>query len=289
MIDFSDMDFTRSYCKKSVENLEIWIRNLIDNVLTDQVGPGYIDFTKANGDRLIKNEFVKGAIKRKAEEPERYPRLIDAMLLDNVVDIICNSNLHNTYFREALMQAYPCGNEEARAFLKQLIDIRNKLYHSNPISIREAEKIVCYSNDVIDSIKQYYKNKSMDRIYNAPTIIKVADSFGNQFNSSQIVRNTTGRGVCQMQHTVYTGDTINIEVEIDTSFQEDEYTIQWVFDKKEESSFHEESKKISISIENKHVKTDFAIFCLIISKKDWHRCGDVDDSVVMIYEIAPRR
>ncbi|AZA83744.1 hypothetical protein C1637_14115 [Chryseobacterium lactis] len=287
------IDLIRSECKNTIENLEVWLRNLIDNELLENYGDNYLEFVNADGSRLIKNEIVKDASERKASDPERYPRTIDAMLLDDEIKIICNPNLFRICFNKALQAAYPNGNDVARSFLNQLIPIRNKLYHSNPISVREAEKVMCYSNDVIDSIKLYYKMKNVEKKYNVPTIIKVTDSLGNIFYSSQIQRNSTGRGICETRlnenNILYAGDRISIEVDVDSSFDKNDYTINWIFDKKESSTFEEDFNKITIIIENQHVRTDFCIYCVIISKEDWHRCGDVDDSVGIMYEIAPRK
>lgn len=293
MYDNIKIDVIRSECKNTIENLEIWLRNLIDNELTENYNSNYLEFLNEDGTRLIKKEIVKDAIERKANNPNRYPRLIDAMLLDDEIKIICNPKLYKNIFSKALSSAYPEGNDEARTFLNRLIPIRNKLYHSNPISIREAEKVICYTNDVLDSIKEYYKEKSLEKKYNAPTIIKVSDSIGNVFYSSQIKRNSTGRGLCETRvsekNVIYSGDKISIEVEVDSSFNVEDYSVKWVFAKKETTTFEENFNKLTINIENQHVKTDCAIYCSVTSKEDWHRCGDVDDCVAIIYEIAPKK
>lgn len=247
------IDLIRSECKNVIENLEVWLRNLIDNELTENYNANYLEFLNRDGSRLIKKEIVKDAIERKTNNPERYPRLIDAMLLDDEIKIICNPNLYKNIFIKALSSAYPEGNDEARTFLNRLIPIRNKLYHSNPISIREAEKVICYSNDVIDSIKEYYREKTMEKKYNVPTILKITDSLGNIFYSSQIKRNSTGRGLCETRvsekNVIYSGDKISIEVEIDSSFRTEDYSIKWVFAKKETSKFEEEFNRLSINTE----------------------------------------
>jgi len=293
MFNQLNIDLIRSDCRNTIENLEIWLRNLIDNELSKKYGTNYLDYTSSDGKRLIKKEIIKDALQRKSNDSSRYPRLIDAMLLDDEIKIICHPNLYRDFFNQALSQAYPNGNDEARTFLNRLIPIRNKLYHGNPISIREAEKVICYSNDALDSIKEYYKSQLMEKKYNAPTIIKVTDSFGNIFYSSQIKRNSTGRGLCDTRTTekniIYPGDKISIEVEIDSSFNEDDYSINWIFDKKDKTSFQINSNKILLEIDNQHIRTDYAIYCSVISKEDWHRCGDVDDSIAIIYQIAPRR
>ena len=56
---------------------------------------------------------------------------------------------------------------------------------------------------------------------------------------------------------------------------------------KKETSIYVETTKLELLVENKHVRTDFAIYCTVKSNKEWHRCGDVDDLVSIIYEITP--
>ncbi|MEO8254715.1 MAG: hypothetical protein ABI554_10070, partial [Flavobacterium sp.] len=79
------IDLIRSECRNTIENLEIWLRNLIDNELTEKYNTNYLEFINKDGTRLIKKEIVKDAIQRKSNDPNRYPRLIDAMLLDDEI------------------------------------------------------------------------------------------------------------------------------------------------------------------------------------------------------------
>ena len=115
-----------------------------------------------------------------------------------IIYLLCTDKFYQLMFKDILIHSYPQGNNEAREFLGRLIPIRNKLSHSNPITIREAEKAICYSNDFIDGVKEYYKKEGKDRMYNVPTIIRIIDSLGNEFNTNQISRNSTGRGHCNI-------------------------------------------------------------------------------------------
>ena len=69
--------------------------------------------------------------------------------------------LYKDVFKIVLDNIYPDGCDEARTYLKRLVPIRNKLSHSNPISIREAERVICYCNDFVDGIKGYFEKKGM--------------------------------------------------------------------------------------------------------------------------------
>lgn len=48
-------------------------------------------------------------------------------------------------------------------------------------------------------------------------------------------------------------------------------------------------KKLTKEITEKHIRINFYIFCHVISNEhEWHRCGDVDDSVTVVYQVVPR-
>ena len=70
---------------------------------------------------------------------------------------------------------------EAKTFLTRIIPIRNKLSHSNPISIREAERAICYSNDFVEGVKEYMKQEGKQNEYNVPKIygIDIEDMINN--------------------------------------------------------------------------------------------------------------
>lgn len=290
MLSSIDFEKLRSEAKTAIENLEIWIRNIIDRELTKNYGPNFWEHMDADGNRLIRNAIVKEAKKRIEQEPERYPRFVDSLLLDDIKSIVCKNELYNNLFKPYLINAFPDGNAVVKTCLDILIPIRNKLYHANPISNHEALQSLCYSRDIIESIKIRYKEINVGNLYNAPMIIEVSDSFGSQYYESQIDRNKTGRGFCDTRKRelkVPVGEKLVIEVEIDPSFDPTDYDINWSFEHIEESDFIENGGRIEFLVENKHVKVDFVVCCSVTSKKEWHRCGDVDDSVIICYEIIP--
>lgn len=290
MIESLEFEKIRSECKIMIENLEYWIRNVIDNEMTKKYGSQFWDYENESGVRVISNKIMKDAKERYEGNKARYPRFVDSLLLDDIIRIICKLDLYQSIFRSYLINAFPNGNDEARAFLNRLVPIRNKLYHSNPISNHEALQALCYSNDIISSIKEHYKAINMEKEYNAPTIIKLSDSFGNQFAATSIRRNSTGRGLCDTRKEdfkVSVGDKIIIEIEVDPSYSPESYSLDWNFYNKDKSEFNQTNNRLELNVENKHVRTDFHVFAIVKSTKEWHRCGDVDDSVGVIYEIIP--
>ncbi|HEX4950262.1 MAG TPA: hypothetical protein VFZ34_26595, partial [Blastocatellia bacterium] len=79
---------TRSICKEKIESLEHWLRRLIEDVLRPVYGD-YFVYKDASGNRLINSKLSQTVEERRAKEPLRYPRKIDAVLLEDAVNIIC--------------------------------------------------------------------------------------------------------------------------------------------------------------------------------------------------------
>lgn len=280
----------RNVCKEKLESLEYWLRRLIDEVLTAEYGD-YFNHQDASGNRIIRNASVIEFQKRIDGEPGRYPRLVDAMLLDDAVNIITNPTLYNRHFSDFLKEAFPEGREEARTFMKRLIDARNPLYHANTISTRKAEQVICYSNDIIDSIKNQYTRKGMDNDYNVPLILKVTDSFGNVYHRAHmdvlhdggVIKNFTADAAFYLR----VGDVLTLELEIDPSFDERDYSITWG-SAKGLPPCDTASKKLVIQITDKQVAQSFDIQCQILSNKEWHRMSmGADDLLIFNYKVLP--
>jgi len=143
----------RGACKARLENLERWLRRLVDDQLSQQ-SSDYFNSQDEKGNRYIKTSIANDARNRTDERgAERYPRLIDAVLLEELVQIICARWID---FEDALVAAFPNGREEARTFLRRLVGPRNKLSHANDLSMREAEQVICYTGDTIASSQQSF-------------------------------------------------------------------------------------------------------------------------------------
>lgn len=283
----------RQYCKEAVEALEFWLRRVIDITLAPEFGVEYINAKSGPGNQHIIKKSVRDSIQSRASSNlGRYPRLVDAMLLDEEIDIICHPDLHRNFFKEYFENSFPLGNDQLRNCLRKILEPRNNLAHANPISVRQAEQILCYSHDVIDSIKDRLKEKNLDREYNAPTIIKVSDSRGLVFHDAQIRRNNTGRGgidlTSEQSAWLRSGDTVGIEAEIDPSFSAEEYNVDWVFPEGVNAQKYNSNRRVVLCLTDDNVRVDFTIYCKVVSNKNWHRCGDVDDCVGITYKVLPQ-
>lgn len=280
----------RNLCKEKLESLEYWLRRIIDETLSP-IYTEYLNYEDLHGNRLIKREIVNSLNKRILDEPQRYSRPIDGLLLSDAIDIICNPNLYYKHFKDIFNYAYPEGKEVTRTFMNRILVTRNLLYHANPISYRQTEQLLCYSNDIIDSIKQYYTIKNLDNEYNVPLILKVTDSFGSVFFRNQLGIVHDG-GISKdftldSKYFLRVGDILTLEVEVDSSFSVDEYKISW-HSAKGFSHSVQNNKKVIIQITEKQVAKSFDVQCRITSNKNWHRMHlGADDFMLFNYKVLP--
>jgi hypothetical protein len=277
----------RSTCKERIEAVEHWLRRLIDDQLAKAYGD-YFTFTDPDGNRLLRKALVEKIEARCGLEPARYPRKVDAILLEDSIDIICKEQLFGIHFKDALAGAFPDGRVEARTFMARLLAPRNSLAHANPISIRQAEQVICYSNDIIDSLKKFYTAQGMNEDFNVPLILRVSDSFGNSSSRNQLSRGNGGilmnyrdRKECFLRP----GDVLAIEVEVDPSFEPSEYTIKWSSAKG--MSPIPDGLKAVIPITNRQVGEEIDVQCRVISNRDWHRMNGIDDLLIVWFKVLP--
>lgn len=289
MLSKLNFEEVESMCKHKLMTLEHWLRRLIDDVLSENYGE-YFSYVDESNNRLIKRSIEENALKRKAQEPERYPRLIDAILLDEAISILTKPELYKKHFSEAFKYAFPNGRDETRIFLNRIAEPRNNLAHSNIITLRQAEQVLCYSNDVIDSFKSYYKGMNMQKEFNVPLVLSIRDSLGN-ISSGQALRGNSDNNiwVCFDENSnkyLRPGDTLRIEVEVDQSFEPDDYYVEW----SSNTPWYEVAPKgnsVEIKLTEKQVGAKFLVICKVISKNSWHRLGDKDDELDILYKVLP--
>ena len=274
----------RSYCRISIESLETWARNLIHEKMVAEYSENYLNTKISNDEYLIKKD-IRNHIKTMLEkEPERFKRPVDTLFIDHIVYFLCNPKWYDKLFKRALDYIYPQGKEEAREYLTRLIPIRNPLSHSNPISIRQVEQAICYSHDFIDGLKQYYKDVGEEKVWNVPRIIKIKDSFGNVFENPNDSHAITS--VFNVKNSIYCGDTYSLEVEVDSSFEKEEYSVRWRFDAHDTSEFNDKVRFVVKFLPN-DVAESTQISCTITSKKEWHKHKTYDNAVIVAFTVLP--
>ncbi len=286
-------DELRSICRQTIESLEFWLRRLIDETLTEAYGPDYWDWKRSDDSNLIKTEIKNKVVSRRNNDPARFSRIIDATQLDDEINIICNPRLFADHFIKALKFTFPEGNDGVkmlRIILDRIFDARNPLSHGNPISIRQAEQIICYSHDIIDSLKQYYQEENKNMDYNVPRIIQASDSLGNSVFAQQMSRCS---GFCGLfwaldrdtKNYLYPSDRLSIEVEVDPAFSDNTYSIEWNTTGARRHAC--KGKRFELEISEQDVGENFEIHCSIKSNKEWHRFNGYDDGLIIRYKVLP--
>lgn len=276
----------RDHCKRSLETLEYWLRRFIDLELSAAYGPNYLDASRPSGGRVIRGDMARRLKERSAQEPTRFPRPIDAAFLEDEIDLICNPALYSAHFSAGLRAAFPQGTDEARTFLSRLVQPRNALSHANTISVHDAHRVLCYSQDVINALKEYYKGQNLQQQFNAPLVIRVVDSLGHAVELSP-----RRDGPAMLDYSrdepsyLRCGDTLSIEVDVDASFDPSGYDIRWLISNIGGPPQH--GPKFSLTLTERYVSTRFCAVCHVISKASWHRFGTHDDQLDIAYRVLP--
>lgn len=211
------IDETRSVCKEKIESLEFWLRRLIDRTLTAKYGPSYFEAADASGTPIFSNKVRAHAAGRMSAEPLRYQRPIDTLLLEDEARTICKLFPE---FKDAFALAFH-NRETAKTALDRITRARNPLYHANTITVRQAEQVYCYCNDILDSLKQYYTNQDMTYTYDAPLIILVTDCVGNtRHRAAGTEASDFNHGFSDDPKSILrVGDLLTVEVEIDPAYE----------------------------------------------------------------------
>ncbi len=272
----------RTACRQRIEACELWLRRLVHDKFHGEFGDNYVESASLSGQAIFRTEIRKHIAARRRVSPSRYARPVDALQLDHLASIICKHDVYRKYFKAPFESGFPIGNDHLRLIISRLVPARNALSHANQITIHDAERVLCYCSDIMDSLTHYYAGVGMDQDFNAPSFTRYSDSVGNvehptstnmQFNF------INGR-------TLREGEALRLEVEVDSHFPPDEYTIQWQVanisagESAEGNAFH-------LTLQPRHVGMTFSIGVTVKSNKAWHRHGNFDAMLVLNYRVLP--
>jgi hypothetical protein len=278
----------RALGKREIESLEQWLRGLVDGQLTQAYGPDYLHATRDDGSTIVKSKTVKSVLKKQEREPSRFPRAIDATFLEELIEIVCNPVLFKAHFAEPLTGAFPLGHEMARIVLDRLVEPRNRLSHTQSVSVRSIEQVVCYSHDVIDAIQRFYAMKNAERQFNVPEVLRCVDSLGNTVHRAQFLRTFNYPNLVNLKPPNYVplhvGQPLWIEVDVDSSFTATDYDITWSIGLLQTISTN---RRVMIELSEEHVGVDFTLNCRVTSHQKWHRHKTYDDAVTLVYTVLP--
>lgn len=271
----------RDICRHHIDTFENWSRRLIDEVFKKHYGAEYFDYKISDDQPLVKSEVKRRIEKRMLDNPGRYPRKIDGILIEDIEYFFCRDDLYSAFFKQILEPFYS-GQNEVRKILQRVIVIRNKLSHGNTISYHEAEQCICYTNDFIEVFKLYYQMQGKGRDYNVPVFLRIKDCFGND-----IVREDSSYSWdVYFKHNLgptvqlRSGDEYKLWVEVDSSFNSSDYNIDWyVLYGLTNSIAKGSGTEVSFTVTNKHVSYSPEITIYLTTKKEWHRFGKHDDLI----------
>lgn len=286
LYSFSEEEI-RSLCRVNIEAFEKWARTIIDSELTKNLGVNYFDLELAPNVPVVKKSIRDKTAQMMRSNPQRFHRKIDTLFLDEIIYLLCRNDLYKRFFKDFLDLIYPDGNAETRTYLNRLVPIRNCLSHSNPISIRDAERCICYTNDFIDGVKQYFYDKGEERVFNTPNAIKLNDSLGNEF---QLNKDTMFESICinrtgtTQLHQFHLGERYSAWLTLDPSFTPEQYTIEWHI----ECGRHlGNDSRLDIEIAEDMIRERCPIYCTIKSTKSWHRYRGYDQQFAIVFQVLP--
>ena len=280
----SDM---RDICRRHVESLEMWLRRIIEQRLILTYGKDYLFQKGDDGQHFLNNDERRTVTWRLKESADENLKAINATEFSHLKKILGNPEIYLKALKEVFDPFFGDGFEILKFQLSRTHEARTALSHAKPISVRLAEQTICYANDIIQAIKEHYGRIGMASDYNAPTITRLSDSFGNVYEASDIIRNNTGNGIVnrhdEKKSLLRPGDTLAIEAEVDPTFKSDSYTIDWIVPNG--TTVH--GPRLVLKIEERDVAVSYAIGCTVKSDKAWHRQGALDDLVTIVYKVLP--
>jgi hypothetical protein len=274
----------REIARRFLDTAEAWLRKIIDHKLTFEFGEEYFNALSRAGEPVIPKAIREQAVGRMQQDATRFARPVDAITFGDAVKIVLRQELYDSLFKAALQAAYPDGKVEALTFLRRLEAHRNKLAHGGNCSVRDLEQVVCYSNDLVESLKDHFVMTNEERLFNVPMITRVVDSKGNELRPPATGRehislrlHTNGRGDLRV------GETLSIEVEIDESFARDSYYVRWKV-----RGVLVDGYRLNFLVGLEHVGVSLPVECEVVSKQDWHRLlGGIDDRLIVLYRVLP--
>jgi len=272
----------RVACRQRLEACELWLRRLVHDRFQQEFGDSYIQSAHIAGQAVFNSEIRKHVTARLKAEPDRYKRPIDTLQLDHLATVICKPEAFKNFFRQAFQYEFPIGNDYLRLIISRIVPIRNALSHANPLTIADAERVLCYCSDIISSLTQHYAALGMNQEFNAPLFTRFSDSLGHVEHPS--------RSNEQLNFTKSTalrcGQSVRFEVEVDSHYSPDEYTVKW-----QVANISTGESGIGSSFEltllPRHVNQSFSMFVSVTSIRDWHRHGNHDAQLVVVYTVLP--
>lgn len=273
-------DQVASSCRQRIESCELWLRYLIHDQLSRALGASYLTALSPSNTPIFSASAQRNAASRSGSARTAPPRPVDTLLFDDLASVLAKVDVYDKWFKSALHADFPLGSTQIRNVLTLLVPIRNKLAHANGVTLtlHEAERALCYCNDLISAIQNYYTGTNMADKFPAPIFTRISDSQGNVHYPSDHRPNFYGK------EPLKCGDTIRFEVEVDSTFAPSEYDISWVVNNISNGQTGT-GPIFSVVLDERHVGLQFAVSAKLLSHKSWHRDQNFDALAVLRYEV----
>jgi hypothetical protein len=277
----------RDIAKRHIESLEFWLRRVANEGLILAGGATYWEAEPPVIKKEIREKITARIAQANAQTPGRFPRWIDATLIEHQIAILCNNSHYQNHFKPYFQQLFPGNFAQGREYLNFILDkcsvVRNAVYHSNPVSVRQVEQTVCYTNDIIDSIKHYYTTRNMQNDFNAPSILSYSDSLGRKLYAEQMTPIGGTKIPTGDRPRLRCGDRIKMMIEIDSSYSAGDYTIRWWAS----PGLSVEGAEVIIDLTEAFVGSNIDIMVTVTSNKPWHRYSSFDDQMIIPITVLP--
>lgn len=280
LLDSNDVHVS---CRQRIETCELWLRRIIHDKFVERFGNNYIDEASLEGQVIFSNRTKERAQSFLRENPGQYSRPIDTLLLDDLGSVLAKDDVYKEFFKIAFDAGFPMGANHVRRVIKTLLPIRNALSHANSatLSLHDAERALCYCSDIIASLKTYYSAMSTHDKFPAPVFTRYSDSLGTVWHPAPPSDHHEIR-----DRSLYIGDEVRFEVEVDSSFDPSEYEITWQVCNISQGETGKGSA-FNLKLTPRHVGQRFALQVSLKTKRDWHRLQNMDAYLTMNYEVLP--
>ncbi|MBK5512534.1 hypothetical protein [Pseudomonas sp. TH15] len=271
-------------CRQRIEACELWLRRIIHDKFLAEFGGDYINLGEINGQLIFSNNTRQRVQNYLSANPGQYSRPIDTLLFDDLGSTLGKNDVYKKFFKEVMEEDFQMGAQQIRDVVKTLVQIRNALSHANggTLSLHDAERALCYCSDIIAPIKSFYSKMSIQDKFPAPVFTRFSDSLGTVWHPNPPSDHRF------ITHTLYLGDEIRFEVEVDSTFPPDEYKVTWMVCNISHSLAEKgEGTSFNLKMASHHVGTHFALQVMLKSNKDWHRMQNMDAYLTMNYEVLP--
>lgn len=281
-LDLLPSEVLRTSCRQRLEACELWLRRLVHDALVKDFGDDYINTATLSGNSLFRADIRTHVASRLATQSSKSCRPIDTLLLDHLSAVICKEDAFRNYFAAAMRYGFPTGREHLRLVLRRLVPVRNALSHANPISLHDAERVLCYCSDIITSLTEHYESLGMSREFDAPSFTRYSDSLGRIRHPRETDEQLNFVG----DRAFRAGDSIRLEVEVDAHYPPSDYVVKWQVCNLNNAE-HCEGTCFTLTLLPRHVSTSFVVMASVVSNKEWHRHGSHDARLVLVYTVLP--